>query len=177
MDARREGYACPGDRHLGVSWHLTPPQFSLHSFLDDLPFYLFYGFGISFLGVVLAIGIFRPRKQMPIDMFQVRGSAGRALGLRRTAGGGAAVRAGAHRHELAGRRCWPSCPTLLRSSHTHRPHAPHHPPRQAMEFAQSKGNARRDGSTGVTFSDVGGLQPVMSEMMEVVEVRGAGGRV
>lgn len=47
-----------------------------------------------------------------------------------------------------------------------------------MEFAQSKGNARRDGSTGVSFADVGGLQPVMTEMMEVVEVRrrGAGWR-
>ena len=42
---------------------------------------------------------------------------------------------------------------------------------QAMEFAQSKGNARRDGSTGVTFADVGGLGNTISEMMQVVEVR------
>jgi cell division protease FtsH len=40
-----------------------------------------------------------------------------------------------------------------------------------MEFAQSKGNARRDGSTGVTFADVGGLGNTISEMMQVVEVR------
>ena len=39
-----------------------------------------------------------------------------------------------------------------------------------MEFAQSKGNARKDGSTGVTFSDVGGLGNTISEMMQVVEV-------
>lgn len=43
---------------------------------------------------------------------------------------------------------------------------------QAMEFAQSKGNARRDGSTGVTFADVGGLGNTIKEMQEVVEVRG-----
>lgn len=40
---------------------------------------------------------------------------------------------------------------------------------QAMEFAQSKGNARRDGSTGVTFADVGGLGNTIAEMMQVVE--------
>lgn len=39
-----------------------------------------------------------------------------------------------------------------------------------MEFAQSKGNARRDGSTGITFSDVGGLGNTIGEMMQVVEV-------
>lgn len=39
-----------------------------------------------------------------------------------------------------------------------------------MEFAQSKGNARRDGSTGVTFADVGGLGGTITEMMQVVEV-------
>jgi hypothetical protein len=40
-----------------------------------------------------------------------------------------------------------------------------------MEFAQSKGNARRDGSTGVTFGDVGGLGATIQDMMKVVEVR------
>jgi hypothetical protein len=45
---------------------------------------------------------------------------------------------------------------------------------QAMEFAQSKGNARRDGSTGVTFAEVGGLGNTIQEMQEVVEVRCAG---
>jgi hypothetical protein len=38
---------------------------------ENLPIFLFYTFGISFLGVALGIGIFRPRKQMPVDMFQV----------------------------------------------------------------------------------------------------------
>ena len=45
-----------------------------------------------------------------------------------------------------------------------------------MEFAQSKGNARVDGSTGITFGDVGGLGNTIGAMEEVVEVRGAGGR-
>lgn len=45
---------------------------------------------------------------------------------------------------------------------------------QAMEFAQSKGNARRDGSTGITFSDVGGLGNTINEMMQVVEVSTTG---
>ena len=49
--------------------------------------------------------------------------------------------------------------------------APAWAPRQAMEFAQSKGNARREGSTGVTFADVGGLGGTIAEMMQVVEVR------
>ena len=63
---------------------------------------------MSFLAGALAIGIFRPRKQMPTDMFQ------------------------------------------------------------AMEFAQSKGNARKDGSSNVKFSDVGGLGETIHEMMDVV---------
>ena len=46
-------------------------EFSLHNVWENLPIFLFYTFGISFLGVALGIGIFRPRKQMPVDMFQV----------------------------------------------------------------------------------------------------------
>ncbi|KAI3430488.1 hypothetical protein D9Q98_005083 [Chlorella vulgaris] len=102
-------YSCPAERHLAVSFHQTPQEFTMHGIYSQLPQFLFYSFGISFLGVALAIGIFRPRKQMPVDMFQ------------------------------------------------------------AMEFAQSKGNARREGSTGVTFSDVGGLGNTIQDMMKVVE--------
>lgn len=69
--------AAAGHRHLPPA---APPrcaaplqEFSLRWLWDSLPLFLFYAFGVSFLGVALAIGIFRPRKQMPVDMFQVRG--------------------------------------------------------------------------------------------------------
>jgi cell division protease FtsH len=104
-----DAYACPADRLLSVSFHQTGQEPSLHAVWEAAPAVAFYAFGVSFLGVALAIGIFRPRRQMPTDMFQ------------------------------------------------------------AMEFAQSKGNARRDGSTGVTFADVGGLGATIAQMMEVVE--------
>ena len=107
--AKDSSYDCPADRHLGVSFNLTPPERSLHAFWELLPTIAFYGFGMSFLAVVLAIGIFRPRKQMPTDMFQ------------------------------------------------------------AMEFAQSKGTARKDGHSDVKFADVGGLGETIHEMMEVVK--------
>ena len=64
-----------------------------------------------------------------------------------------------------------------RRQHTHRPpNTPLYPPLhpsihpQALEFAQSKGNARRDGSTGVTLADVGGLGTALGRMMTIVEV-------
>jgi len=116
-DVRRKGwtgrakgaaYDCPADAHLGISFNMTPPERSLHAFWELLPTIAFYGFGMSFLAVVLAIGIFRPRKQMPTDMFQ------------------------------------------------------------AMEFAQSKGTARKDGHSDVKFADVGGLGETIHEMMDVV---------
>lgn len=107
--AKGDNYICPADRMLSVSFNLTAPEPSLHTFWENLPAFVFYGFGVSFLGIALAIGIFRPRKQMPTDMFQ------------------------------------------------------------AMEFAQSKGNARKDGSTGVKFGDVGGIGATVKELKEVVE--------
>lgn len=39
---------------------------------------------------------------------------------------------------------------------------------EAMEFAQSKENARKEGSTGVTFSDVGGLGKAIYDLNEIV---------
>ena len=106
--AKGDKYICPADNLLDISFHSTPPEFSLHSFWENLPGAIFYGVGLSFLGVALALGIFKPRRQMPTDMFQ------------------------------------------------------------AMEFAQSKGNARRDGSTGIKFDDVGGLGATVHQLMEVV---------
>ena len=47
-------------------------EFTLLPVWENVPSFLFYAFGVSFLGVSLAIGIFRPRKQMPVDMFQVQ---------------------------------------------------------------------------------------------------------
>ena len=43
-------------------------------------------------------------------------------------------------------------------------------PIQAMEFAQSKGQARKEGKTGVTFGDIAGLEATKEELQEVVEV-------
>jgi len=107
--ARGAAYDCPADRHLNISFNYTPPEITLHGVWEMLPAVAFYAFGMSFLAAALAIGIFRPRKQMPTDMFQ------------------------------------------------------------AMEFAQSKGTARKDGMTDVKFADVGGLGPTIHEMMDVVQ--------
>ena len=43
-------------------------------------------------------------------------------------------------------------------------------PVQAIEFAQSKGQARRDGRTGITFADVAGCDEAVRELKFVVEV-------
>ena len=43
-----------------------------------------------------------------------------------------------------------------------------------MEFAHSKGKARKDGQTSVRMADVGGIGPVVGELQEVIEVRGKG---
>ena len=43
-------------------------------------------------------------------------------------------------------------------------------PIQAMEFAQSKGQARKEGKTGITFSDIAGMEATKTELQEVVEV-------
>jgi hypothetical protein len=40
-----------------------------------------------------------------------------------------------------------------------------------MEFARSKSESRKEGLTGVQFSDVAGLGPILNELVEVVEVR------
>jgi len=41
-------------------------------------------------------------------------------------------------------------------------------PLQAMEFAQSKAKARKDGKTDVRFSDVAGIESVKQDLMEIV---------
>jgi len=40
---------------------------------------------------------------------------------------------------------------------------------QALEFGQSRAKARVEGKTGVAFSDIAGLDDIMSELLEVVE--------
>jgi hypothetical protein len=76
-ESRRAALCPPTSLLTGISPNPTlpraPQDFSLHGVWSQLPQFLFYSFGISFLGVALAIGIFRPRKQMPVDMFQVGG--------------------------------------------------------------------------------------------------------
>ncbi len=44
-------------------------------------------------------------------------------------------------------------------------------PIQAIEFAQSKGQARKDGKTGVLFSDVAGCDEALRKLGYVVEAR------
>ena len=46
-------------------------------------------------------------------------------------------------------------------------------PIQAMEFAQSKGQARKEGKTGITFGDIAGMEATKQELQEVVEVGSA----
>ena len=41
---------------------------------------------------------------------------------------------------------------------------------QAMEFAQSKGRARKDGRTGVFFEDIAGLDSILDDLRQIVEV-------
>lgn len=43
-------------------------------------------------------------------------------------------------------------------------------PQQAMEFAQSKGQARKEGRTNVRFTDVAGIAPILAELQDVVKV-------
>jgi hypothetical protein len=43
-------------------------------------------------------------------------------------------------------------------------------PVMAMEFAQSKGQARKEGRTGVTFADVAGCDQAVKELQFVVKV-------
>ena len=40
----------------------------------------------------------------------------------------------------------------------------------AIEFAQSKGQARQEGKTGVKFNDVAGMDQTLTELQEIVEV-------
>lgn len=40
----------------------------------------------------------------------------------------------------------------------------------AIEFAQSKGQARQEGKTGVKFNDVAGMGQTLQELQEIVEV-------
>ncbi len=45
---------------------------------------------------------------------------------------------------------------------------------QAMEFAQSKGQARQEGMTGVKFEDVAGMGYIQDELQDIVSVCPAG---
>ena len=40
----------------------------------------------------------------------------------------------------------------------------------AIEFAQSKGQARQEGRTGVSFADVAGMDQTLQELQDIVEV-------
>lgn len=116
-DLKKKGYLTqkeakelisPSMKLLDVSFHLTTPEACLHSLWYIIPQVLIVAFSLSFLGICLFIGIFKPKKQMPAD------------------------------------------------------------PMQAMEFAQSKGRARKDGRTGVKFSDIAGLESIIEDLIDVV---------
>lgn len=59
VDLSKYKYRCPGESRVGVSFHLTPQQASFAKYWDMLPVILFVSFAFSFLGVCLAVGIFR----------------------------------------------------------------------------------------------------------------------
>lgn len=100
----------PGKGMLDVSFHGTRSEPCLHSLWYTVPKIGLIVFSLTFLGLCLIVGIFKPKKQMPAD------------------------------------------------------------PMQAMEFAQSKGRARKDGRTDVEFEDIAGLDKILAELKEIVEV-------
>lgn len=63
-------YDCPGANLLDISFHQTPQEPSLWGLWDIIPSILFVAFAFSFLAICLALGIFKPRKQMPTDPMQ-----------------------------------------------------------------------------------------------------------
>mmetsp|Transcript_16982 Transcript_16982/g.42620 ORF Transcript_16982/g.42620 Transcript_16982/m.42620 type:complete len:855 (+) Transcript_16982:187-2751(+) len=108
VDTTKYEYDCPADQLLQISYHQTPQEISMAAVWERVPGLAFYTFAFSFLGICLAVGIFRPRRMMPGDQVQ------------------------------------------------------------AMEFAQSKGQARKEGLTNVRFADVAGLDETLTELREVV---------
>lgn len=65
-------YSCPADAQIGISFHHIRPEYSLAWLWLLLPKLLVWLFATGFLGTVLAVGIFKPRRQMPNDIFSVQ---------------------------------------------------------------------------------------------------------
>ena len=103
---RLEHLVTPVEGLLDVSFHLSNSEITLNNLWYTLPRVGLIAFALSFLGICLSIGIFKPRKQMPAD------------------------------------------------------------PMQAMEFAQSKGRARKDGRTGILFRDIAGLDNIIHDLID-----------
>lgn len=59
VDLSKYKYRCPGEKHLAVSFHMTPQEPSFHKYWDMIPAILFFSFAFSFLAVCLGLGIFR----------------------------------------------------------------------------------------------------------------------
>ena len=153
-------YNCPADKHLAVHFTQTPSVFSVPSFLHQAPTYIAYGFSLSFLAVCIAIGIFRPQKQMPSDYLQVRVSPFFSWYFGCTVS--CCRRSLEHTTQSTCNRH--AVNTQSTCSQLNPRHA------QAQEFAQSKGKARKEGMTNVRFSDVAGIDTVREELIEIVQV-------
>jgi hypothetical protein len=59
LDPNKYPYSCPGERLVDVSFNMTPQDFSLAGLWGGAPKFLFFTFAFSFLGICLAIGIFK----------------------------------------------------------------------------------------------------------------------
>ena len=103
-------YDCPGDRLISLKHGMIPPRPNpIRAIAEILPVAAAFGFGLSFLGAAIVIGLFRKKRGMPTDI------------------------------------------------------------QEAVEFAQSKGRARREGMTGVAFADVAGQDKLLGDLTFVVE--------
>ena len=135
-------------------------------------------FSIGFLGACLAVGIFRCD---PVERLTPSTLPDRSLGHGQPAAPAAslpglcpfialhaapsfpAVRASSRDSS------WRPCEVLPRVHRRPRKAMPADPI-QAMEFAQSKGQARREGKTGTGFKDVAGIEYIQTELQDIVSV-------
>jgi hypothetical protein len=139
----------------------------------DFTTFLYYSFSAGFVGIRVALGIWKQSRSMPMDIFSVSWRGGK-MGIHGEGRSCLGTAARTRPAEAPARGLHPV--PLPAHPPTRSPHpAPCAPTSlQAMEFAHSKGKARKDGQTSVRMADVGGIGPVVGELQEVIEVRGKG---
>jgi len=59
VDPAKYKYNCPGERQVQVEFNMTPEQVTLAGLWEKAPAYALLAFSFLFLGVCLAIGIFK----------------------------------------------------------------------------------------------------------------------